>query len=213
LAEAATPGERRGMNETLDKIEHVSEEVAERAGQAPGRTVSLARGLSTKLLMLTVLFVMVAEVLIFLPSIANYRLRWLEERLATAAAVGIVLVAERCLKACSRTVQDDVLIALGAKAVAVRDDGASQLLWSIAEMPPQVDDHIDLANTMAPITAMSDALYTASFSAANRMLARLRPRRRERHRIRADPRPIRRSAQRDARSTPATWRFSPWSYR
>ena len=39
----------------------------------------LARGLSTKLLVLTILFVMIAEVLIFLPSIANFRLRWLED--------------------------------------------------------------------------------------------------------------------------------------
>ena len=39
------------------------------------RTVSLARGLSTKLLLLTALFVLIAEVLIFVPSIANFRLR------------------------------------------------------------------------------------------------------------------------------------------
>ncbi|MEO3997983.1 HAMP domain-containing sensor histidine kinase [Mesorhizobium sp. CAU 1732] len=135
----------------------------------PERTneqVPLSRGLSTKLLMLTILFVMLAEVLIFMPSIANFRLRWLEERLATAAAVGIVLV-ESDPDSLSRTVQDDVLIALGAKAVAVRDDGASQLLV-VTEVPPQVDDHIDLANTMAP-QAMSDALYTAFFG-GNRVL-------------------------------------------
>ena len=58
---------------------------------APSDAVPLSRGLSTKLLLLTILFVMLAEILIFLPSVANFRLRWLEERLATAAAVGIVL--------------------------------------------------------------------------------------------------------------------------
>ena len=56
------------------------------------RDVPLARGLSTKLLLLTILFVLIAEVLIFLPSIANFRLRWLEERLGTAAAVSVVLL-------------------------------------------------------------------------------------------------------------------------
>ena len=47
--------------------------------------------LSGKLLLLTVLFVMVAEVLIFVPSVANMRMRWLEDRLRTAAAASLVV--------------------------------------------------------------------------------------------------------------------------
>src|SRR5215208_8009374 len=42
------------------------------------------RGLSGKLLALTVLFVMIGEVLIFVSSIANFRITWLKERVATA---------------------------------------------------------------------------------------------------------------------------------
>ena len=41
-------------------------------------------GLSAKLLLLTCLFVMLAEVLIFLPSIANFRVNWLIDRLTAA---------------------------------------------------------------------------------------------------------------------------------
>jgi signal transduction histidine kinase len=41
-------------------------------------------GLSAKLLVLTILFVMLAEVLIFVPSIANFRNTWLQDRLADA---------------------------------------------------------------------------------------------------------------------------------
>ena len=37
-------------------------------------------GLSGKLLVLTILFVMIAEVLIYVPSIANFRLNWLSAR-------------------------------------------------------------------------------------------------------------------------------------
>jgi signal transduction histidine kinase len=155
----------RGMNETLDRVDHVPE-VAERAGQASSRTVSLARGLSTKLLVLTVLFVMIAEVLIFLPSIANYKLRWLEERLATAAAVSVVLVQEDA-ESLPRELQDDVLIALGAKAIAVRNGDVSRLLV-IAEMPPEVDEHIDPVGT-GPIAAMTGALDTLFFG-GERML-------------------------------------------
>lgn len=39
-------------------------------------------GLSAKLLVLTILFVLIAEVLIFVPSIANFRNVWLQDRLA-----------------------------------------------------------------------------------------------------------------------------------
>ena len=48
------------------------------ARPAPSRSVPLARGLSTKLLLLTIVFVLLAEVLIFLPWIASYRLAWLK---------------------------------------------------------------------------------------------------------------------------------------
>ena len=133
---------------------------------ASTRTVPLARGLSAKLLLLTVLFVMIAEVLIFLPSIASFKLRWLEERLGTAAAVSVVLVHED-FDSLPRTLQDEVLIALGAKAIAVRNGDVSRLLV-IAEMPPEVDEHIDLNDT-GPIASMTGALDTL-FSGGDRMV-------------------------------------------
>lgn len=123
----------------------------------PARSVPLARGLSTKLLVLTACFVLLAEILIFVPSIANFRMRWLEERLGTAATVSVVLVEEDS-SSLSRQVQDDVLMAIGAKAIAVRDDGVSRLLV-VAEMPPEVDEHIDLDHTGA-FAAMAGALDT-----------------------------------------------------
>jgi signal transduction histidine kinase len=48
------------------------------------------RGLTGKVLALTILFVMVGEVLIFLPSIANFRITWLKERIATAEIAALV---------------------------------------------------------------------------------------------------------------------------
>ncbi|MEO1142556.1 MAG: hypothetical protein AAFW66_09460, partial [Pseudomonadota bacterium] len=51
---------------------------------------SPARGLSVKLLLMTLLFVMIAEVLIFLPSVANYRDVWLRTHLESAEAASIV---------------------------------------------------------------------------------------------------------------------------
>jgi len=141
----------------------VAEDASERRQDEPARAderVPLSRGLSTKLLVLTVLFITLAEVLIFLPSLANFRLSWLQERLSTAAAVGIVLV-ESDPASLSQEVQDDVLVALGAMALAVRDEGSSQLLVAVA-MPQQIDLHVDLAGA-SPLGQMHEALYTLFF--------------------------------------------------
>jgi signal transduction histidine kinase len=146
-------------------MELMTQPGAEAAPRVPDqRKVPLSRGLSTKLLLLTILFVLIAEVLIFIPSIANFRLRWLEERLSTAAAVSVVLIPSSNLP---RSTQDEVLMSLGAKAIAVRDGGTARLLV-IAEMPPDVDEHVDLAKT-GPIKAMARALDTAIFG-GDRML-------------------------------------------
>ena len=50
-------------------------------------------GLSGKLLVLTILFVMIAEVLIYVPSVANYRVMWLKDRLASGYTAALVLDA------------------------------------------------------------------------------------------------------------------------
>jgi signal transduction histidine kinase len=53
-------------------------------GSGPPEPCRQGLGLSAKLLLLTVLFVMLAEVLIFLPSVANFRVNWLTDRLTAA---------------------------------------------------------------------------------------------------------------------------------
>jgi signal transduction histidine kinase len=53
----------------------------------------MLRNLSSKLLILTVGFVMLAEVMIFVPSIAIYRANWLEDHLASGQIAGLALEA------------------------------------------------------------------------------------------------------------------------
>lgn len=55
--------------------------------------MKLPHSLSAKLLVLTILFVMLAEVLIFLPSIARFRVTWLEERLALGHLAALAIEA------------------------------------------------------------------------------------------------------------------------
>src|SRR3954451_17731999 len=65
------------------------QQVASTAAEARGPRF----GLSAKLLVLTILFVRIAEVLIYVPSVANFRLNWLRDRLASAHTAALVLDA------------------------------------------------------------------------------------------------------------------------
>lgn len=130
------------------------------------RRVPFVRRLSTKLMLLTLGFIIVAEILIFIPSVAAYRLRWLEEKLGTVAAVGTVLI-QGGPGTLSRAVQDDVLEAIGVRAIAVRDDGVSRLLV-VTEVPPEVDEHIAVSE-VGWTEALSGAADTL-FWGGNRLL-------------------------------------------
>ena len=54
------------------------------AEPVPSSRPPIQRSLSSRLLILTVLFVMVAEVLIFVPSVARYRVSYLTQMLDEA---------------------------------------------------------------------------------------------------------------------------------
>ncbi|MBB3946582.1 signal transduction histidine kinase [Rhizobium skierniewicense] len=120
---------------------------------------ALTKGLSGRLLLLTVIFVMIAEVLIFVPSVANMRLSWLRDRLNTAAAAGIVI--DGLQTELPRSVQDDTLLATGAKLIALKKDGTSTLL-AATEVPPSVDDQYDLSG-VSQLEAVRDAFSVLLF--------------------------------------------------
>eukprot|EP01037_Dinobryon_pediforme_P046389 gene46389-59627_t len=113
-------------------------------------------GLSTKLLGITVLFIMVAELLVFVPSIANYRINWLRDRVSTGDIVALSLGE---MNDVPRTVQDKLLAATGAMTIAVRE-GHMRRLVAMAEMPPEVARRIDLSDTgtMTTILGAFDTL-------------------------------------------------------
>ena len=59
-----------------------------------GRARELLRGLSGRLLVLTIAFVMVAEVLIFLPSASSFRTGWLADRVEAAQLASLAVEAD-----------------------------------------------------------------------------------------------------------------------
>jgi signal transduction histidine kinase len=98
-------------------------------------------GLSGKLLVLTLLFVMIAEVLIYVPSIANFRLNWLHDRLS--AAYTATLVFETVPSGMvPEPVARQILDSIGAHAVALKM-GQQRRLLAASDMPSEINEHID----------------------------------------------------------------------
>ena len=127
----------------------------------PALSVSQPRGLtrlglSAKLLLVTVLFVMLAEVLIYLPSIANFRRNWLNDRIAAAQVAALMLegAPEDGLPEGS---ENRLLMGVGARAIAARVGGARRLLSLDSMPPPEVSRAVDLRN-LSRLSAIHEAL-------------------------------------------------------
>jgi signal transduction histidine kinase len=99
-------------------------------------------GLSGKLLFLTILFVMVAEILIYVPSIANFRLNWLNDRLAAAHTAALVLDAAPS-GAVPESLAKQILQSIGAHAVAVKMGNERRLL-AASDVPSKIAQDIDM---------------------------------------------------------------------
>lgn len=114
-------------------------------------------GLSGKLLLLTIMFVMLAEILIYVPSIANYRLMWLSDRLAAGRTAALVLAAAPD-QMVSEELRAQLLQSVGAKTVALKM-GNKRLLLAFSEIPPMVDREIDMRD-VSMVKATADAFKT-----------------------------------------------------
>ena len=99
-------------------------------------------GLASRLLLLTIGFALLAQVMIFVPRIATVRENWLRDRLAAANTAALVFAAapdDVLPKELARKILDSV----GAKTIALKTRDTHRLL-AVAEMPPVVSDSYDL---------------------------------------------------------------------
>jgi signal transduction histidine kinase len=117
---------------------------------------ALRLGLSAKLLLLTVVFVMIAEVLIYVPSIATFRLGWLNDRLSAAYTAALVFEAVRPPASIPDELAKQILDSIGARAVAMKT-GQQRRLFAISDVPQAIDQDIDVRNMSWHRSAM-DAL-------------------------------------------------------
>jgi len=109
----------------------------EASGPQPMRAPRKVRfGLASRLLALVVLFVMLTEVAVYIPSIANFRNNWLQDRLS--AAYTAALVFEVTPSTVPRELNSAILESVGARSVAVKSKDARLVL--AASGPPVVPD-------------------------------------------------------------------------
>ena len=123
----------------------------EREAAEPGKIASALRalkdawsrlGLAAKLLMLTAAFVLIAEMLIFLPSVANYRVSWLNERLTAAQLAALSSEAFPGGEIPS-ALRADLLRTAQVKAIASRRGGERRLVLPV-EPGVSINAHYDL---------------------------------------------------------------------
>ena len=109
--------------------------------------------LSGRFLVLTAIFVMLAEVLIFVPSVARFREDFLMSRLERAQIASLALLANEDI---TDELQEELLLNAGVFNVVLRRDAARQLVLS-SPIPSAIHATYDFRNP-APLELIGDAL-------------------------------------------------------
>ncbi|WP_438993832.1 ATP-binding protein [Pseudemcibacter sp.] len=125
------------------------------------KKISIKESLSARLLLFTICFVLIAEVLIYVPSIANFRENWIEQKIAEANIAILVLEAAPDYIV-SRMLTDELLISTENYSIMRRfDDGMDPQVLRAME-PYNVSARFDIRNV--PWTeSVRDAFETLIF--------------------------------------------------
>ncbi|MFC3134620.1 sensor histidine kinase [Microbaculum marinum] len=91
---------------------------------------------------------MVSEILIYVPSIANFRRSWLDDRLNSAQTAALVLEAAPD-NMVPKALEEELLEQVGAYTVAHKR-GSTRRLLAISDMPPDVEKTFDLREMSIP---------------------------------------------------------------
>ncbi|MFD1341071.1 sensor histidine kinase [Litorisediminicola beolgyonensis] len=113
----------------------------------------MINSLSGRFLVLTVIFVMFAEVMIFVPSVARFREDYLLARLERAQIASLALLADDMI---DPDLEEELLLNAGVFNVVLRRDAARQLVLS-SPMPGAVTQTFDLREA-GPLMLIRDAV-------------------------------------------------------
>ncbi len=113
----------------------------------------MLNSLSGRFLILTTIFVMLAEIMIFVPSVARFREDYLITRLERAQIASLALLADDML---SEELEAELLKNAGVFNVALRRDEVSELMLS-SPMPAEITASFDLRGAR-PMPLIRDAM-------------------------------------------------------
>ena len=130
-------------------------------GEANRNRQKITMGLSARLLVLTVVFVMLAEVTIYAPSISRFRKVFLEEQIARARIALLALEAGEGGRV-GPELEMELLLHAGAYGIALTRPKKKMLLLG-GRMPPKVDLTVDLRRMVFPAWLV-DAFITLAQS-------------------------------------------------
>lgn len=118
---------------------------------------TLAHGLSVRLLVLTIFFVMLAEIAIYVPSIARFREQYLQERISSAhlATLALEVMPQAQL---SESVAMKLLDETGAYGIALTGPGLIKRAI-YRKMPPSADRVVDMG-AATPWNMIADTFQT-----------------------------------------------------
>jgi hypothetical protein len=127
-------------------------------GPVPRWTARL--GLSGKLFGLTIVAIMLAEVIFYVPSIASFRIGWLNDRLAAAHTAAIVL-KEAPKNMVMESLSQRLLESIGAHMVAMRIDQQRRVL-AAGDVSQQIRQDVDMRD-LSMVTSIVEAFDTLFF--------------------------------------------------
>lgn len=136
-------------------------------------------GLSTKLLLLTMGFVMLSEVFVFLPSVAKFRNDWLTDRLTRAQTVLLLYQGENSSDNVQKTTEEisrmeAALRSFDVVTFAQRQDGRRQLVAMLDNDISQMGGRFDVNKTGA-FQSIRDAVGTLLTTESRSILVRGSP--------------------------------------
>lgn len=121
------------------------------------KKISIEKSLTTRLLLLTIFSVLTVEIFFYVPSIANFRLTWIEQKLAEANIA--IMVVEATPDFMVSRLLTDQLLASSENYSIIRQfpDGGQQALMHID--PFEISKQVDI-RTVSWLQSIKDALGT-----------------------------------------------------
>lgn len=121
-------------------------------------------GLSIKFIATIIVVILAVEVAIYLPSVANFRANWLDDKLSVGGVAARVLDVVPDVMDLPDGLADRLLISAGAEAIVYRRDGQSQLIELTGGPMPMAAITADVRDRTPPqlISGALDTIFRGS---------------------------------------------------